>query len=359
MIYPFIFTRNTNNNRLDATGKNSLVALGDSITQGQNASPTTLSYINRYRTLYNFTTFQNASVSSRGVWNQANAVQGLTFTRSLTVISCLIGLNDIRRNSSATKTLAKIEACYRTIILKGLANAVAQSGSTGVTRSGGTFTGFSANTVGGTGTGGALPGATRASFSTDGGDWSWTFSGTAFGIQFIANSGDVETYGTCDIYIDSVFNRTIDLNVWYDNVSDGAYDNRRGPLAFTWHGLTNASHTIEVRTTNTGNPVVVDFFCSLQSVANSASFIFSEIPYLDATGYATSPSLGSVAASDAGSAVIRSLVTEYRALGYNIAYVQWNKFYNLSTGLDTADHIHPNNTGHGQGLEAFKAVTLK
>lgn len=351
-------TRGINRNKVSISGRTNLYSFGDSFTNpGLNASPSSLAYINLLKSVYNMT-LTNSGASGRGIWLAASSIQGLSFTRTTSLITVLAGFNDLRRldASSDVRVLKKIEAGYRSIIFKAISSSAIRSGSSSVTRTG-TFTAFAANTVGGLGIAGSIPGANTATFNTGGAaaTWQWTATGTGFGIQFIANSGDVETYGTCLVKIDGTTVATINLNNWYDNVSDGTYDNRRGPLALTWHGLTNTTHTIQV-VANGDGIVPVDFFGDLQTTANSAAMIFGGVPYMDATGYATAPNSGSSATFDLGTTVIKNLVAEYRLLGFPIAFADWNKFYNITTGLSSSDHIHPNNTGHGQGAESFKSV---
>lgn len=338
--------------------RTNLIALGDSITVGQNAAPSSNAYINLFRTAQGFSTLTNMAVGGRGIWNQTSLMQGATFTRSNTVVTCLVGLNDIRRNGAAAKTLRKIEAGVRSLIIKCFGTGAVPAGGPLVTRSGGSFVGYAANTVGGLYGTGTLPGSFAANCpNTIGASFSYTFTGTAVGVQMIASDGVISPHATCDITIDGVLVRQVNLSEWYDGLSDGVYDNKRGPVAFTFHDLTNASHTITVTATSNGN-FPVDFFSTIQPLGSEAAMIFSEIPYLDSTGYATSPAFGSVQATKAANILVFQLVNFYKGLGFNIGFCKTNDYYDLATGLDTADHIHPNNTGHSQINNAFAAVCL-
>jgi lysophospholipase L1-like esterase len=330
------------------TGRNTLFGYGDSITTGSNATTTANRYINKLATLYTMT-LTNRGASGRGVFRMAQ--QGIvdTYTRANTLLTCMAGLNDIRRGGTDPRTLKKIEACYRVMAVKAISGTTTASGAAGVTRVG-TFANYSANLVGGVYTN---TGSTPATFtSTNGSYWEWSFTGTAFGINFIANSGDVQTFGTASVYVDGVFVEDIFLNDWYDNISDGTYDNRRGSLSWSWHNYANTSHT--VRVVANGGIVPIDFFCTIQSsFSNCAAVLFSEIPYLSTTGYAISPANGSVAISNSASEVIYKVYEIYSALGFPINMVWLNDFwYILSSGLAT-DQIHPNNTGHDQIFQAF------
>lgn len=344
---------------ISITGRNNLESFGDSFTVGQNASPSSNSYINRFDAAkIAITTVRNNAVGGRGVYNQVAAAQGLSFTRSTTVFSVMAGLNDIRRGGSNIKTLNKIESAYRGMIIKCINGGSTASGNASIIRTG-VINSFAANSVGGAFPAGAIPGnvATNAPAQADGvATWTWTFTGTSFGIQFSGSDGVISTYGNARIYIDGILTQTIALNNIYDGISDGANDNARGPTGYTWHNLTNTLHTIRVESDGSGN-VPIDFFCVLLSPANACAIIFFEIPYLNSTGYSIAPNLGSINASNLGSARIRQLVEFYKNVGYLIVYIPTNTYYNLTTGID-ADNIHPNNTGHLQIFTGMNAGVL-
>lgn len=338
---------------LSLTGRTAIITLGDSITFGSNATTTNERYANQFATAQSLT-LTNLGVGGRGVLEAASQINAAAFTRPVTVISFMAGLNDIRRNGSAVKTLKKGEACLRSVILRGLSNVNTPAGSSGVTRTG-TTTGYAGNTVGGIYGSGTQPCTCASNGANNAATWTWTFTGTAFGIQFFGSDNVVSAYAIATVQIDGVTVDAIDLDSWYDGVSDGSKANNVGPVAFTWHGLTNTSHTIRVISNADGN-CPIDYFCTINTPDNSPAYIIADIPYLDATGYATAPANGSTAASDAMSTVFRSIVNEYRSLGYNIVSVPTNSFYDVSTGLDPADHIHPNNLGHDQITNAFNSV---
>lgn len=333
-------------------GRTNFIALGDSITAGQNASNAASRFVNRFTTLKGLT-LNNLGVGGRGVYQAAVNIQGATFTRSNTVISFMAGLNDMRRGGVAAATLKKIEACLRTSILRGISNVNTPSGSASVTRVG-TIGAFAANTVGGFYPSGTLPGPYATNATSTSASWTYTFTGTSFGIQFSCSDDVVSSYGHGEIFIDGVKVKDVELGEWYDGISDGANANNRGPMAMTFHGLSSGLHTVLVQKNGGGN-FPIDFFCTLQTPANAAAFMVAEIPYLNSTGYAQAPANGSVANSDICSNLLRSIVNEYASYGYNITFVKTNDFYVLATGLDT-DNIHPNDTGHVQIRDAYLAA---
>lgn len=340
--------------KVSISGKNSLSAFGDSITSGSNASDAAHRYINIVATSKGLA-LTNYGLGGSGVWYMASASQATAFDNT-DLLTAMAGYNDIRRNGAAAKTLKKIEACFRTLFVRALRNNLQDaSGSGAVTRSG-TFSGFAASSYGGLYGSGSIPGSVASYSQTSGDYWEWAFTGTAFSVQFIASDGAVATYGTCNVIVDGNTVASIDLNNWYDGVSDGVYDNARGPLAYSYHGFTNTSHTVRIQVTS-NNIVAVDLFEKVNAPASSPAILFAEIPYTNSVGYASSPSSGSIAASDSASNVIKLLVDEYLALGYNIAFVKTNTYYNVYTGI-SSDNIHPADSGMADIATAFTTAII-
>lgn len=324
---------------------------GDSYTFGTGASPIANSYVN-LMVAEKVVSSKNFGVGGRGVYEAARALNsfGVTspgFNKHVSVISVMAGFNDLRRAGGGAKTLKKIEACYRSIMLNGMLNFPVFAGNS-VTKTGG-ISSFNATTYGGFSASGA---------STTGVDtWTWTFSGEEFGIQFIASDGVVENYGTAIIKVDGNTVATINTDDWYDGVNDGSNNNDRGPLAFTYHGFGAGLHTVTVESQGDGR-VVVDFFANLLQPVYCSAFLFWEIPYMTPTGYAIPPAdQSSTAISDDGSEVIEDMVTLIQSVGRRAAYVPSNTFYNLGTDVD-ADDVHPNNSGHDHLHDAGMAATF-
>lgn len=330
------------------------IALGNSIGAGSNASTAANRYTNLYTT-NNSLSLTNLSSSGKGVFNEAIAINSTSFLRQNTIILSEGGLNDMRSSSGVDyqKTLAKIDACKRSIILRAISSTATPSGSSLITRTG-TFSGYTASSYGGVFGSGTLPGNFASSTTTKGDSWTYTFTGTQFGIQFIVSDGAVATHGVAIIAIDGVIVKYFETNGKTDGVSDGVNTASRVPSAVTFHNLSNTAHTVTV-TNGNGGTVAIDYFTLLHQPTNCASVIFMEIPYLDATGYANP--YGSTTLSDQASGVIRKLSFEYSLLGFPVNFIETNQTYNLATGLDLADHIHPNNTGHNQFYTAIQNKT--
>lgn len=332
-------------NKVSISGATTLTTYGDSITSGLNASVAGNRWANKLATDKSLT-LTNSGLSGSGVWYALSQLKSITWDNTK-VITVMAGFNDIDRNGDAARTLLKIEACYRSMVIAAIRGTQVASGSASVTRTG-TITTSLALTYGGINSNVAIPASNAASTSSTIGDnWQWTFTGTGFCVQFIASDGAVATYGTVDIYIDGAVVKSVDLNSFYDGVSDGVYDNKRGPIAYSFHGLSNTSHTIKVQVTSAAT-VILDFFAPLNSIASTPPMIFAEIPYRQGSTYPLS-------ARDSGTGVIKTIVDEYRALGYNIALAKINTYYNIYNGL-SYDSVHPNDTGHAQIESAFLAA---
>lgn len=357
-IHAGIFNFDFSNKPINITNRSYLIALGDSFTTGLNASPGSNAYIPLFVAAKPaITTLNNLAQGGKGVWVMANAIQNVSYLggQSATIVSAMAGYNDMRRGSSAFLTRKKIQTCYRSVVLNGIANVFAPAGSASVTRTG-TWTSYNASSVGGRYPGGTIPSNMAVISIVSGSTMTWTFTGSDFGVQFSGADSTHFTYGTGTITIDGKPLDNINLNVWYDGISDGVNSNQRGPVAFTWHNFKYESHTV-VLTTTSNNSFAVDFFATINTPLNSPCFVFFEIPYSDATGYAVTPEFGSVAASDICTALIKTIVTDYIKLGYSICYVPTNSYFSLMTGL-SGDHIHPNNTGHTQIFNAMSAYVF-
>lgn len=328
-----------------------LIALGDSFTVGSNASPISGSFINQI-VATRVISLRNFAVGGRGVWNQAAALNLFNvvppgFNKHVTFISNMSAFNDLRRAGGGPKTLKKIEACYRSVMLNGILDSPVFPGDT-VTKTGGIST-FNCQTFGGRATNGA------SSTGTD--SWTWSFTGSEFGIQFIASDGVAADYGTAQIFVDNVLIASVNTDNWYDGINDGANANDRGPLGLMYHGFTTGTHTVRVDSQGDGR-VVVDFFATLLPPVFCSAFLFWEIPYMTPTGYLIPPAdQSSITISDSGSAVIQGLVTELQNIGRRAAYVPTNSFYNLGTDVDV-DDVHPNNLGHTHLANAAASVTF-
>lgn len=331
------------------TGITAIDAYGDSFTVGQNATtPTTDGYIYVFRDK-EFPTitggnFVNHAVAGKGAWVGSDAASKVTNNNGTSRLWVeMVGQNDVYRNGSAVKTLNKIEAFVRTMFVNHAGTAFVASGSSSCVRTGNYTTAYNASSVGGRYTNAAIPSSTSAVINSSGtaGTVSYTFTGTAIGVQLVSDSG-VAGFGTCGISIDGVLRETVDLNVWYDNISDGVNSNQTGPVAFWYVGLSNTSHTITV-TANGDGQCPVDYFIPMMDGTTMKPIIFTELPYR--LTYA-SPSVGTQADWDIATSRKLAMCNYIRAQGYNVIWYSVNKYYD-QTDVDP-DLIHPLDGGHRQ-----------
>lgn len=347
--------------------KSELRIYGDSTGLGSNADPLSLGFMNRINAAYTqLTNVNNASENGRGVWRMCQLIQTASWTSgpdNLAFIVACIGLNDVarsgRNNPNFYKTLNKIKNCWFSMMLRPLQSTVIASGDATITRSGGTFNSYFANTVGGRfvqGTG--LPGADRASFATAGvgATWTWTTPTCRhLYIQFIGASGVTYTIGEADIIIDGVTVGHYSGNGQYDEVTDGVYDNGRGVVCMAFWDLPNAVHTVQVVQTAGTGAMAIDFFSTItDNFRICPAFLAMEIPYITRQGYYGNPPgglRGDRQSSNECSQIIKELMLFFRSRGYNYGYAFSNSFYSLNN-CDT-DGVHPITRGHSQLLQAI------
>lgn len=352
---------------INATGvlaqKTELRLFSDSIGVGANASPTSLGYMNRINSVFpQFTSVINYSEAGRGIWRMCQIIQSASWTSgpaNLAFIVINIALNDVarsgRNNPNFYKTLNKVRALIRSMLLKPLVSLLHASGSSNVTRGGGgTFAGYFANTVGGLYQQLTLPNALAASFVTSGAGatYTWTQTFKHFFIQFIGASGATYSTGIANITVDGVLVGQWNGNNHFDEVTDGVYDNGRGPVCMAFWDFSNASHTVVV--TQVSGTVIIDFFASItDNMTICPALLVMEPPYITSQGYYGSPPSqirGDRVSSDMCTAVLKEEVLFFRKRGYNYGFVETNNKYSLAKC--SSDGIHPNNDGHSQLLQA-------
>jgi hypothetical protein len=112
--------------RVSLKGLNALHAYGDSITVGLGSTVTAEGYIQQFAARKGLT-LSNHAVGARGLWNQCSNIQLGAWTPAETLITIMVGLNDMKRNGSATKTLNKFDSALRAMIFKCIRGATQYS----------------------------------------------------------------------------------------------------------------------------------------------------------------------------------------------------------------------------------------
>lgn len=352
--YPYVGTYHNDPGKLDITGRTQFRFVGDSYMIGLNAS-SGLTFAERMASVYGITDTVNYAEAGKGWWNQAFAIQTASWTAGQVVLWVRCGFNDSRRGGSRPQNLKKAEAGINGIILKSLLTGVVASGSSGVTRntgSGETFAGFAANTVGGRFPTGTLPG-NFASFCSSGagGTWTWSFTGTSFAVQMFGSDGVTFTLGNATIHVDGVLVYTFTSTDWYDGVSDGSYDNARGPVPLMFFGFADAAHTVVV-TSTTAAPTAIDFFTQLipPTSVNAPIIVYFTQPTVPRQGYEFSTAAnGSPRDSWNMDQVVIEQLRKLQQLGYKFTWVDTDKFESVN---NVDDYVHRTTYGHGQWVRA-------
>lgn len=330
---------------LDLTGVTRLVTLGDSIADGSNASPTSNAFREKLKD-YMLWGDSNLAVGGRGYYVAISSFNQFSFSRTSTIVIDETGLNDVRRSWSS-KTRNKIRASVDSVLARMAGKASYASGSSSVTRSGGTFSSFDAQSVGGVYPSGTLPGNFGSSSSSNGAKWSWTFNTSAFFIAFSGSDGSAAR-GPCEVWVDGVLIDTItDLDQSWDGVSDGANANTVGPDTRVYWDFGTGPHTCEVIVTGS-TTVAIDRFVEMDDPENVGVYLLIEAPKV--TDY---NKVGLDQADDAVMTATNKIrirrLNRFNARGYRFYYVPIMKtsggFYELPADID-ADGVHPVNSGH-------------
>lgn len=329
---------------------------GDSYTAG-NAAGAALCFSAIFASRNNCVE-NNHGVSGRGVTRATYEAFGtLPFygSRSM-VISWMAGFNDLHYSPNNPKTLVKLTsetmAFLANAFLKDASNAFS---GPNVTRVGAWL---NAGPLGVWAEKGRYQSAGAAAYTTTNGDKiTYAFNGTNVVVFYFQGSNGVYTLAPIEVRIDGVLvetltpNNTTDGNVGFPEV----YENLTHAVA-VYHNLGTGAHTIEFRHVGAGgNLMPVDSFGVLAAPGDCPSVLMTEIPHVDAAGYA-GPELGrSKTLDDNGSAAIRTGLETFRVLGYPVAWVPINDYYNYQANI-APDHDHPGVAGHAQiaaGLCAY------
>jgi hypothetical protein len=336
-------------------GITNVIYTGDSFMAGQNASPLS----NCYRQLLTGVTGfseNNLSTGGRGVWAEINAIHSLTWTRSTMWNVESAGLNDLRR-SHRQSTFNKIGAVMRTYVKKCFSNSVVYGGSTSVTRAG-TWNGFAYNVFGGASVTNVLGNIDAGAISSAANSTlSWSFSGDNVWVCFSASDSTISR-SDVEVRIDGILIETItDLDYQYDGVSDGSYDNKRGPDTRFWTGLGQGAHTIELKALQASS-MCIDNLGTLGNLANAGILFVMAIPeVIDYSKPGLDQANNTIIAQ--GNAIKVAVIQNAINWGYGFEEAVFfipvmdnaspiTGFYDLTTGCDPVDNVHPNNTGHSQ-----------
>lgn len=326
-------------------------AFGDSYTTGTGATANTCFAANIAARMNG--TFNNRGISGTGVTKAL--VQAFTFLPKYRMrgrlITWMAGFNDLHFNGGGANTLQKIRDCTRAFIANAFLKRAVPASDASVTRTG-VWTNATPGTWGDKASINLAGNALFSSVSTN--KLSFAFTGESVVIGTWNGNGSTYTQGQIDIYIDGIFVETLTPQSGTDG-NTGLPDTYEGltHTALVYTGLGQGAHTIEVRL-KVNQITMVDYFGTLAPPGECPSLLMGEVSYVDAIGYATVETLRSRAIDDTASAAIRDTIDAFAVLGYPVAVVPVNDYYDADTMIHT-DHDHPAPAGHVAIAKAFSS----
>lgn len=324
-------------------------AFGDSYTAGTGSG-----FYNSYAAIIGATfnsTFTNCGISGTGVTKaltQSWANLPKWHLRG-TLITWMAGFNDLHYNGGGTATLQKIREGARAFMANAfLKKAWAADDTTAVTQTG-VWTNATLNVWGEKS---ASLGGHAMFNATAGAKLSFSFTGNSAVVGTWSGKPTTYPLSPIDIYIDGAYvesyqpNNTTDGNLYLPDTYQGLTHTAR-----VYTGLGSGAHTLEVRVT-ANLYAMVDYFGTLAAPAECPSLLMAGVVNVDATGYSTLEIQRTPAIDASASAVIQAEVNTFAALGYPVAFVSPNDYYNPATQI-FIDHDHPSASGHKSIAAAF------
>lgn len=303
------------------------------------------SIVNQLTAKFKPITFNNLAVSGKGAnVNAISAYANMPTYGNTNSVVAMFGFNDIGFGGGGPATLNKVANAYRAIAVNAwLKFATPASAITNT----GTWSNFTSLTL----KANNLSGNARQS-STSGNTLSYTTTETTDNVVIgvIGTDGSTYDYGRIGVTIDGVLMQTYNPNGQADGVSDGTSDNGRTPNVLVFTNLQNTTHTISLEVLDS-KTTVVDYVGYLQRPNEAAPVFAVGVPRRDATGYAAGSATDQITTDLI--AKIESVTIETWALGYPFPFINTDRTYDITTGLNTSDHIHANNSGAGMITNAI------
>lgn len=336
-------------NEITVTNSTRFEAFGDSITVGLNSSPDSNSYINLLTSLYG-KPLTNRAVSGEGVWRSTKLHLANISPSSNSLSVVMSGFNDVRRGGSATKTIKKIINSYNSILANQFLDSfIAANPTDSRIFKSGSWTGYAGSSLAGAKT-------NDCSYTVTATDYiEYSFSNNNVVIGLIGGDGVSEIYADFTVTIDGLFSGNYSENNQTDGITDGSNSNTRQPMCLYFNNLSDGPHVVRI-TSLTSDPFLVDYFGHLKKPKFCSPILIMHAPKMDATGYAIVPNLANDTVINQLNSIIDNVIVAFS--GYPIFTGKTEDYYNISTGLDLTDHIHPNNIGHRQIYSAaYNALT--
>lgn len=337
-----------------------LHSFGDSITTTNYVSPTS-----HYTTLLandlgvSVTRYAVGSSGFKTLMKNSN----LNIVPNTNIVTELTGLNNVYYEGAKSNITPIIGHGLLTFFANQWSSSFINGANASITKTGGTFTGYGANTnvvcgKYGVTYGGAVPNNTDAVYTNSAGaymEYTAVFKEAIVGM--IGSNGQFSyPSGTVNIYLDNVLQTTINLGQqyptpWADAGSGFGPDTETvGPVMYGVSANTFASHTIKIELVS--GDMVLDYISLLDQPSNCYPVVSGEIPYVDPSQWGA----GSQALAGSYSSVKQLYVNLYKNKGYPVRYCVINSPAGPYSYVNTVDGTHPNVLGNQQIATAFQAL---
>lgn len=339
-------------------GFTSLDFWGDSMTAPEGINDWVPSFNNF---LFSGITRTNHAIVASGFWQMTQLVNQQSADIGLTSMWVdMTSYNTAHRYGTGTDCLHMCQCYMSSMFVAHSAHSYTAAASATIVS--GFANTFNCQTYGGRFTTG------RYSNTGGAGTIRYSFTGAKrVAVQFIANDGTTDTYGTCKIVIDGKIIETINLNDNWQPV--GASENgnfvRRMPLAFYYKVSGSGSHTIDVIANGDGL-VPVDFFAELNDPGVVMPMLFATAPWavaVDAIQSGLGITTGEVQNTmmEIMAAKKKAEVNKIIGFGYMAAIGDVNApgYYDYANiNNHNADGVHPENDGKISIFDFFKDLWI-
>ena len=337
-----------------------LNSFGDSITNTNYVSPTS-----HYTTL--LANDLGVSVTRYAVGNSGFKTlmsnSNLNIVPNTNIVTELTGLNNVYYEGGKSNITPIIGHGLLTFFANQWASSIVNGANASIAKTGGTFTGYGANTnvicgKYGLASGGTIPNNTDAIYTNSAGayiEYTAVFKEAIIGM--IGSNGQFSyPSGTVNIYLDNVLQTTINLGQQYPTPWAGPgsgfgpdYE-AVGPVMCNVSANTLASHTIKIELVS--GDMALDYISLLAQPANCYPIVSGEIPYVDPSQWGA----GSQILAASYSTIKQNYVNLYKNKGYPVRYCVINSPAGPYSYVNTVDGTHPNVLGNQQIATAFQAL---
>jgi hypothetical protein len=167
--------------------------------------------------------------------------------------------------------------------------------------------------------------------------------------------GGVSNYGSWNLYADTVLIQQGSSNQRTDGIQVTGHNDNFLDYPLIVNFATGGTHSLKLIKTSASDTLGVDYGGLMQDSSTATPFLVWDQPFLDATGYATSPNQSSQTIATAANAINDSLYWTWDRKHYPIFHVYTNSVWSPLNCL-ASDHIHPRNYGDSMLTYAAESV---